>query len=442
MSLSNVKLFVFAELPAADPSNAGTIFVTTDTQQVFASDGVSLIETTGGSGATTLAALTDVNIAGSVTGSVLFTDDGVTYIDSQNILFDDATTTLLLGDQSLTDQGAYLNLQGGGLLSDGFGDFAASVYIRTPGSSLQVVDGAVGAIAVQARVTGDAVERYAVDGDGATHWGDGSGATDTTISRSGVSELTLPSNLVVGAILVQDGGGFIDVPTAPLQAGGLFSSDSSTGFSANVMAANGDFLSSLVSGDANPSFHVDARGKQEWGDGTGALDTSLSRTLAGRLAMQSGGIFQADSLYANAGITIFSDGSLDVSNGSNPLSNILFSGLSADASLRFIVNRSGLHRWGDGTASVDTNLYRDAADTLKTDDSFVVGTDLSVLGNTSLGNAVSDTIGLYGVGGVAQQSAIAAPSTPSILYSQAEAQSAVDAINSIRVALQNIGITA
>lgn len=54
----------------------------------------------------------------------------------------------------------------------------------------------------------------------------------------------------------------------------------------------------------------------------------------------------------------------------------------------------------------------------------------------------SGTVGLYGSGGVVKAAAITAPSTPSAGYVQAEAQSAVDKINLIRTALNNIGITA
>lgn len=51
-------------------------------------------------------------------------------------------------------------------------------------------------------------------------------------------------------------------------------------------------------------------------------------------------------------------------------------------------------------------------------------------------------VGFYGNESVNQQAAIAAPSTPSGAYVQAEAQSAVDKINSIRTVLQNLGLIA
>jgi hypothetical protein len=41
------------------------------------------------------------------------------------------------------------------------------------------------------------------------------------------------------------------------------------------------------------------------------------------------------------------------------------------------INTSGLIEWGSGSAITDTNLYRSTADTLKTDDNLIVGSDLS-----------------------------------------------------------------
>ena len=55
--------------------------------------------------------------------------------------------------------------------------------------------------------------------------------------------------------------------------------------------------------------------------------------------------------------------------------------------------------------------------------------------------ATGGTVGLYGVTPVAKASAIGAPTAPGAAYVQAEAQSAVTAINSIRTALTNLGIT-
>lgn len=71
---------------------------------------------------------------------------------------------------------------------------------------------------------------------------------------------------------------------------------------------------------------------------------------------------------------------------------------------------------------------------------FPGGVDISQ-GTINLGSSGS-TIGLYGVTPVVKAGAISAPATPSGTYSSSEAQTAVNAINSIRVALANVGIIA
>lgn len=54
----------------------------------------------------------------------------------------------------------------------------------------------------------------------------------------------------------------------------------------------------------------------------------------------------------------------------------------ADTGYRWYSQANGALIWGDGAGVYDTNLYRSAADTLKTDDSFVVGGSLIVAGTS------------------------------------------------------------
>ena len=72
---------------------------------------------------------------------------------------------------------------------------------------------------------------------------------------------------------------------------------------------------------------------------------------------------------------------------------------------------------------------------------FTGGIDLSQSSTVTIGGA-SSTIGLYGVTPVVKASAISAPATQGGAYVQADVQSIVTAVNSIRTALTNIGITA
>lgn len=52
---------------------------------------------------------------------------------------------------------------------------------------------------------------------------------------------------------------------------------------------------------------------------------------------------------------------------------------TGDATQRFRQIVSGKQEWGDGTNAPDTNLYRNTANELKTDDKFVIGTGVGVL---------------------------------------------------------------
>lgn len=59
-------------------------------------------------------------------------------------------------------------------------------------------------------------------------------------------------------------------------------------------------------------------------------------------------------------------------------SRVVSASVSGDANQRVVIYSDGKHEWGAGSSTRDTNLYRNAADQLKTDDSFVVGARLTV----------------------------------------------------------------
>ena len=63
---------------------------------------------------------------------------------------------------------------------------------------------------------------------------------------------------------------------------------------------------------------------------------------------------------------------------------VLRSRVTGDGVNRFLIQVGGKLFWGDGTAASDTNLYRSAASTLRTDDSLVVGNTLFLNARISL----------------------------------------------------------
>ena len=108
-----------------------------------------------------------------------------------------------------------------------------------------------------------------------------------------------------------------------------------------------------------------------------AGDTSLYRSAADTLT--------TDDIFRVTGDTV--DDYIDLnaaavlqSTRRTSTANVLQSRFSsagvADAEWRFAINTSGKLDWGDGAVARDTNLYRSAADTLKTDDTFIAGTQL------------------------------------------------------------------
>ena len=62
------------------------------------------------------------------------------------------------------------------------------------------------------------------------------------------------------------------------------------------------------------------------------------------------------------------------------------------------------------------------------------------LANSSIGTS-SSLMSVYGVTPVAQASAISAPATQGGTYNQSDVQSIVNAVNSIRTAIKNFGIS-
>lgn len=65
-------------------------------------------------------------------------------------------------------------------------------------------------------------------------------------------------------------------------------------------------------------------------------------------------------------------------------SDAFTSRVSGDTQSRFLVNADGRMFWGSGSVSQDTNLYRSAANTLKSDDSLELVGGLTVGGNSVL----------------------------------------------------------
>lgn len=196
--------------------------------------------------------------------------------------------------------------------------------------------------------------------------------------------------------------GFYATPTADAGSGAAFA------FAAVTSVTTERFLNTKLTSDANARMVVYADGKHEWGDGTSGRDTTLYRSAADvlktddsfvsstRLAVGTGTI-QTPTVYAeNVGdrnalqvkATAAGTATLAVLAVETPdtTKRAIDFRVTGDAVSRLRIDASasggpGTLVFGDG-ASADTNLYRSAVDTLKTDDSFHVGATLRHLGSS------------------------------------------------------------
>jgi len=213
-------------------------------------------------------------------------------------------------------------------------------------------------------LSGDTQPAFRFMGDGKHEWGPGgSGALDTSLYRSAASHLKTDYNLVSGQSLkvnVSDAGGggiFLgsaaDTSLVRTAAGQLTTqtviATARSGYNPGlrIVGASGYEHALQVfrnNTDGQPTLLVEPDGKLNWGPGTG-IDTQLYRSAAATLRTPH---------------TLYVDTNLIVGNTIWVATNMVVDNASAGNKLYL-------------GGSLDTNLYRSAADTLKTDDDLVVG---------------------------------------------------------------------
>ncbi|HVE81067.1 MAG TPA: tail fiber domain-containing protein [Candidatus Dormibacteraeota bacterium] len=127
---------------------------------------------------------------------------------------------------------------------------------------------------------------------------------------------------------------------------------------------------SAVTSDSINRFAIRADGSMEWGPGGASVrDTSLYRSTSAGLPVlrtdQTGGF-----IVGGTGVTGGRIGSINQTTAGNSFTTFV----SGETQNRFVINATGKHDWSDGTNVADTNLYRGAANELRTDDDLRVGT--------------------------------------------------------------------
>lgn len=175
-------------------------------------------------------------------------------------------------------------------------------------------------------VSGDTVDRLNVQVDGKMLWSSGSATADTTLYRAAADTLQSDDLIISVRALATD-------------------------------PAHG----ASVAGDTFDRYRVFADGKTEWGSGTAARDTNLYRSAANELTTDDAlvlvGELKPHSLVRGER-ALTTDTQYETR-------------VTADANARWFIRTTGEMNWGPGSAATDTNLYRSAANFLKTDDEFV-----------------------------------------------------------------------
>lgn len=217
-----------------------------------------------------------------------------------------------------------------------------------------------------ASVSGDSVNRITVSTGGTFSWGSGSAAADVTLARTAVGELTVGGQILSSQSAPTASGhltrkDYVDNNFTTLTTAQTVSGVKTFSVAPNFQAASSSTVVTnyKVTGDANPRQTVTAAGTISWGDGTAAVDTILSRVSGPALNLNAN--YQS-TRSATSGVAF----------------NSLVTGDTFD---RYRIYADGLNEWGPGNAARDTNLYRSAANVLKTDDSLIVAIDLTVNGN-------------------------------------------------------------
>ena len=177
-----------------------------------------------------------------------------------------------------------------------------------------------------------------------------------------------------------------------------------------------NLLEGDVTSDTNDRIVIRADGRITWGSGASSGDTTLYRSSADKLktdddfAVGGGNIeIGADcEIYRESANALRTPDSFRIEGGGRFDAEVDFYGATAadammevyvdgDSNARFASNAAGDLEWGTGASSADTNLYRSGANELTTDDSLVVGGDLTV-GSTPFSHVPAGAIMAFAEG--------------------------------------------
>jgi hypothetical protein len=269
---------------------------------------------------------------------------------------------------------------------------AASDYVRVDRSNS-------GSWAYTAAQSGDTYLRLQITADGRMQWGPGTADVDTNLYRQAANQLaTDDSFYALGSYLVTTGDmyarwglpGQIVLTNGPLNGGLiLFGSAQDTNLyrsAANTLKTDDSFESAGIYSFgriySSTFIHANASTASEvligYRAAIGGADAAISFGSAYDVNLYRAGadILKTDD-ELQVGLTLRALGGSVFQAPANPWDQVIRTFVPGESDYRFIMTADGTMVWGT-PGTYDTNLYRSAANTLKTDDAFIAALSIVV----------------------------------------------------------------
>ncbi len=248
--------------------------------------------------------------------------------------------------------------------------------------------------AVLSQATGDVVARFRMQNSGRMEWGDGAAARDVSLARASAGQLRITPTVNASASS-SAGGAFNVTNTASTGAGGVFYTEQGApgGHLLVVRVNSGTFNQNGIFAQYNGTGH----GVNISHSGTGANSSGLNvgSTNAAHSAVGISGVETAKGTIKVTHTGTGTDASasalsIDLAGTGTASQGIFMTGTNGGTTgnlmeLRnggtgpvFRVTSTGTIALGSGTGAPDVNLYRSAADVLKTDDKLITVVGLGV----------------------------------------------------------------
>ena len=205
-------------------------------------------------------------------------------------------------------------------------------------------------------------------------------ATDTNLYRSGANQLNTDDNLIVDLNLTANGNATLgDATTDTHIVNGTLTNNlpDNTATAVDFKENTNSYLK-LTTTDSSELVTIGLIPKFT------SLNTTEATASAAAGATFAGGVGITKKLWVGGNFQVEGNTILGLSDTNT---------ISIYGPTTFLNANSASKGLLIGT---DTNLYRSAVDTLKTDDSLIVDLNLTVSGNTTLGNAYADTVLITG----------------------------------------------